>query len=87
MMQTTAMTTTKKSSSDPLDDATQLALEFGKFFTQARTSKREPVTEGMVLSALGILFASKANDVAHCQEIMRNLSMAVYSAYRMKEPR
>lgn len=83
---TNQMMTTKKSSSPPVSEAGQLAISLGHFFTQARTTSGQPVSEGMVLSALGILFASKANDDAHCQEIMRNLTMAVYSAYRMKVP-
>jgi hypothetical protein len=52
-----------------------------------RDHKGQPVSEGMVYAALGLLYASKARDQAEMDEITRNLTVALYYAFRLKPPK
>lgn len=91
-MSLTTMTTATPTSSSDLSEAKfltaseDLARALGTFFNGARFSG-EPLTEGMIISALGVLFASKAKDDEQCQKYVLDLRVAIYSQYQLRKAR
>ena len=85
-------TTNPTSSFAPFDlnyqkDIARFAVQAGDCFSRMRDHKGQPVSEGMVYAALGLLYASKARDQAEMDEITRNLTVALYHAFRLKPPK
>ena len=61
-----------------------LAKALDKFLADAKTSKGDPISEGMAIDAIGAVLASKAKTDEQCRKVIQDTYTAIYSSYRLR---